>query len=90
MPWTFPERGLTGPNSITGVFSMLVLAGVVLAHGSLADPWVVLIGVPPVRCPLPGLYLYRFPVLQVLRHHVDGGPDWARMAVGAPLCVRIG
>lgn len=37
VPWTLPEPWLTGPNSMTGVLSMLVLAGIVVAPGSMAD-----------------------------------------------------
>lgn len=82
IPWTLPERWLTGPNSATGLLSLFALAGIVLSPRSAAS---TLLAWPPLRWAGTrsyGLYLYHFPVLQVLRHHIDVGPEWARMLIG--------
>lgn len=36
-----------------------------------------------------GLYLYHFPILSVLRHHVDVGPLEARMVVAVILSIVV-
>lgn len=84
IPWTLPERWLTGPSSITGVLSVLVLVGVVLApRGAAARA----LSWAPLRWAGTrsyGMYLYHFPVLSLLRHQVGvgAGPEWSRMVLG--------
>lgn len=89
MPWTLPEPWLTGPGSITGGLSILVLVGVVVAPGSWANAMLGGRVLSWFGARSYGLYLYHFPVLQVLRHHVDIGPEWGRMLVGVALSVVI-
>jgi peptidoglycan/LPS O-acetylase OafA/YrhL len=84
-----PERWLTGPNSITAVLTVVVLAGVVLAPTSwtasvLADSRLRWAGTRSY-----GMYLYHFPLLQGLRHHVDIGPLWARVVLGILLTLVV-
>ncbi|WP_165399551.1 acyltransferase family protein [Janibacter limosus] len=89
IPWTLPERWLTGPSSGTGILSLFVLAGIVLSPRSAAA---TLLAWPPLRWAGTrsyGLYLYHFPVLQVLRHHVQVGPEWFRMVVGIMATIII-
>ena len=89
IPWSLPERWLTGPDSLTGLLSLIVLGGIVLAPSSLAS---AALSWAPLRWAGTrsyGLYLYHFPVLQVLRHQVDVGPEWARMTVGIAATVAV-
>lgn len=89
VPWVLPERWLTGPNSITGLLSMLVLAGVVTAPGNWGDR---ILSWPPLEwfgTRSYGLYLYHFPILQVARHQLDAGPDWARMVLAIVITLVV-
>lgn len=89
IPWTLPERWLTGPSSATGLLSLFVLAGIVLSPRSAAA---TLLAWPPLRWAGTrsyGLYLYHFPLLEVLRHHVEVGPEWFRMVVGIMATIII-
>lgn len=89
IPWTLPERWLTGPTSATGLLSLFVLAGIVLSPRSAAS---TVLAWPPLRwagARSYGLYLYHFPVLQVLRHHIDVGPEWARMLFGITATIVV-
>lgn len=89
MPLTIPEGVLTGPLGASGLLTVVVLAGVVVSPGSVASrslSWA------PLRwfgARSYGLYLYHFPVMSVLRHHVDVGPDWARVVLGMVLSVVV-
>lgn len=82
VPWSLPERWLTGPNSVTGLLSMCVLAAIVLAPGTSVSTALSLVPLRWAGTRSYGMYLYHFPVLQVLRHQVDLGPEWMRMIVG--------
>lgn len=82
IPWEIPESVLTGPAGLAGLLSLVVLAGIVLAP---ASPTAVLMSWPVMRWAGTrsyGMYLYHFPVLSLLRHHVDVGPESARVVVG--------
>lgn len=89
MPWSLPEDLLTGPVGVTGLLTVVVLAGVVTSPGAIASralSW------RPLRwfgARSYGLYLYHFPVMSVLRHHVDVGPEWARVVLGVVLSVGV-
>lgn len=89
IPWTLPERWLTGPSSLTGVLSALVLVGVVLApRGATARA----LSWAPLRWAGTrsyGMYLYHFPVLSVLRHQVGVGPEWGRMLLGIAVTLVV-
>lgn len=89
IPWKLPEPWLTGPNSVAGLLSLVVLSGIVLAPSS---PAAVLLSGRVMRWAGTrsyGLYLYHFPILQVLRHQVVVGPEWARMALGVVLSIAV-
>ena len=88
-PWQLPEGWLTGPTSAAGPLALLVLGGIVLAPSS---PAAALLSGRVMRWAGTrsyGLYLYHFPILQILRHQVDVGPEWARMVLGIVLSIAV-
>ncbi|MGE9781582.1 acyltransferase family protein [Janibacter sp. G368] len=89
IPWQLPERWLTGPTSGAGLLALLVLGGIVLAPSS---PAAALLSGRLMRWAGTrsyGLYLYHFPILQILRHQVDVGPEWARMVLGIVVSIAM-
>lgn len=89
IPWVLPEAWLTGPNSITGVLALMVVAGCVAAPRSLGARWLSWGPLTWAGRRSYGLYLYHFPILSILRHHVDVGPLEARMAIGIAVSVLV-
>ena len=89
LPWELPEGWLTGPLSITGALSILVVAATVAGRPSRtasALSWT------PLRWSGTrsyGLYLYHLPILSVLTHQVTVGPHWLRMVAGIVLSLLV-
>lgn len=89
-PQTLSESWLTGVNSLPGVLSVVAVASFIMAPRGLG-----------ARCldwsPLKwtgrrayGLYLYHFPILSVLAHHIElGVPNWANAIIGVVLSFAV-
>lgn len=89
MPYRLPEPWLTGPNSIPAALTLVVVASVVLvpaSAGATVLTWAPLRWLGGISY---GLYLYHFPILQALRHHVDIGPEWGRMLIGVAASLLV-
>lgn len=89
LPYELPEGWLTGPLSITGALSILVVAASVAGQPSRTAS---LLSWTPLRWSGTrsyGLYLYHLPILSVLTHQVTTGPHWLRMGAGIVLSLLV-
>lgn len=85
-PEPLPHLWLTGATSVPGILSVLLVVSTVVVPGSLVArglDW------SPLRWTgrrAYGLYLYHFPILSLMSHHVNTGlPSWADTAIGVVL-----
>lgn len=86
-PWPLPQGAVTGPAGVAGLLSVVIVAGIVTG-GGVGGAWssgpLVWLGRRSY-----GLYLYHFPILSLLRHQVDVGPEALRLLAGIGLTLAV-
>lgn len=88
-PRSLEALPLTGPLGIVGWASVVLVAAVVAAPASPVVRW---LGWAPLTWAgrrSYGIYLYHFPILSLLRHHVPVGPEAVRLMLGVALTLAV-
>lgn len=89
IPAKISEDVLTGADSLTGVLSTAVVAGIVAAPSSVVSRWLAWAPLVWAGRRSYGIYLYHFPIMSVLRHQIDVGPEALRVVVGMVVALVV-
>lgn len=84
-PARIPISLMAGVASIPGVLAVVAVVGFVLQPSSLTARLLTWPGLRWTGRRAYGLYLYHFPIVSVLTHQVEAGPDWARATLAVVL-----